>query len=57
MTTDDLSALESKMLSAKDALLSYTEQKSTLDRDRYRQLVARVKKFEAEFLAALREAR
>ena len=57
MTSDDLPTLESKMLAAKEALLNYTEQKRTLDRDRYRQLAARVKKSEAEFLAALREAR
>ena len=57
MTTDDLSALESKMLAAKEALLNYTEQRETLDRERYRHLVARVKKSETEFLAALREAR
>lgn len=53
MTSEDLSTLESKMLAAKDALLEYTEQHNTIDRDRYRRLVTRVKKSEAEFLAAL----
>lgn len=57
MTTEDLFNLESKMLAAKEALLNYTEQKSALDRDRCRQLVARVKKSETEFLTALRDAR
>lgn len=57
MTTEDLFNLESKMLAAKEALLNYTEQKSALDRDRCRQLVARVKKSETEFLTSLRDAR
>jgi hypothetical protein len=57
VTTEDLYALESKMLAAKEALLTYTEQKTALDRDRYRRLVERVKRSEAKFLAALYEAR
>lgn len=54
---EGLSTLEAKMLAAKEALLKYTEQKIALDRERYRQLVARAKKSEAEFLAAVRNSR
>jgi hypothetical protein len=52
-TLTELEATEAKMNSAKEALLRYVEAGTSLDRDRYRQLVARVKKAEAEFMEAV----
>lgn len=52
----DVEAAEAKMNIAKDALLNYVESRTTLDRDRYSQLVAQVKKAEAEFMKATSES-
>ena len=54
-TAETLEAAEAKMNTAKDALLSYVEQGTAIDRDHYRRLVARVKRAEAQFLKALSE--
>lgn len=53
MSRMDVEAAEAKMNIAKDALLNYVESRTALDRDRYRRLVARVKKAEAEFMKAI----
>ena len=53
---EQIETAEAKMNAAKDALLKYTEQQATIDHDRYRQLVSRLKKAEAEFLQALSES-
>ena len=46
---EDVEAAEARMNRAKQALLSYVEQKKSLDRDHYHRLAARVKKAEADF--------
>lgn len=56
MSRMDVEAAEAKMNIAKDALLNYVESRTTLDRDRYSQLVAQVKKAEAEFMKATSES-
>lgn len=56
MSRMDVEAAEAKMNNARDALLNYVESRTTLDRDRYSQLVAQVKKAEAEFMKATSES-
>lgn len=50
---EQIEAAEAKMNNARNALLSYVESRKPLDRDRYRRLVARVKKAEAQFIKAI----
>ncbi len=52
-STEEVAAAEAKVNSAKNALFNYVEGRNTIDRDRYRRLVERVKKAEAEFLRAV----
>jgi hypothetical protein len=47
---EEVEAAEARMNSAREALLSYVEQREALDGEQYRRLVARVKKAEAEFM-------
>jgi hypothetical protein len=47
---EELEAVEARMSSAREALLSYVERREALDGEQYRRLVARVKKAEAEFM-------
>lgn len=53
MSSTPVEAAEVKMNNAREALLNYVESRNTLDRDRYRRLVAQVKKAEAEFMKAI----
>jgi hypothetical protein len=50
---EQVEAAEARMNSAREALLTYIEQRESLDRDRHRRLLARLKKAEAEFQKAL----
>ena len=50
---EEVEAAEAKMNIARDALLSYVESRTALDRDHYGRLVAQVKKAEAQFLKAI----
>jgi hypothetical protein len=52
---EDVEAAEAQMESAKNTLLRYIESRETIDRDRHQQLVARLKKAQAEFLRAISE--
>ena len=52
---EEVEAAESKMNAAKDALLKYIEEQKTIDRDRHRQLVAQLKKAQADLLKAISE--
>ena len=47
---------EAKMNSARERLLSYVENRSTISGDEYGRLAARVKKAEAEFMRAIGRA-
>ncbi len=51
-STEEVAAAEARMNAAKQALLKYVEQRTKLDGDQYRRLVAEVKSAEAEFLRA-----
>jgi len=46
-------AAEARMNAAREALLSYVEQREGLDPGQYRRLVARVKRAEADFMKAV----
>lgn len=50
---EEMEAAETRMIRAKNALLSYVEQRKDLDREQYLRLVSRVKKAEAEFQKTL----
>ena len=52
---EEIEAAEAKMNRAKEALLTYVESRGAIDRDRYRRLLARFKKTEADFLKAVSE--
>ena len=52
---EEVAAAEARMNKAKDALLSYIEEREAIDRDRHRRLVARLKKAQADFLRAISE--
>jgi hypothetical protein len=52
---EELEAAETKMNAAKDRLLRYVAARAAIDRDRHHQLVARLKKAEADFLKAIAE--
>jgi len=52
---EEVAAAEAKMESAKNELLRYVESARTIDRDRHQQLVARLKRAQAEFLKAISE--
>jgi len=52
---EEVEAAEAKMNAAKEALLNYVEGRKSLDRDRHRRLVARLKKAQADFLNAISE--
>ncbi len=50
MSRDKVAAAEARMNAAKHELLSYVEQRKTLDSGEYRRLITKVKRTEAEFL-------
>lgn len=50
---EEVEAAEARMDAAKNELLRYIESQKTIHRERYQQLVARVKKSQAEFLQAI----
>ena len=50
---EEVEAAEARMNAAKDELLKYVEKQNTIHRDKHRQLVARLKKAQAEFLKAI----
>lgn len=50
---EEMEAAEARMNSARKALLNYVEQRTELDGEQYRRLVARVKKAEAEFMRVI----
>ena len=52
-TAENIETAEAKMNKAQDALLNYVERKEAIDGARYQQLVARLKRPEADFLKAL----
>jgi hypothetical protein len=52
---EQVEASEARMNAAREALLSYIEQRKSLERDRYQRLLARVKKAEAEFQKTVAE--
>jgi hypothetical protein len=52
--TKELEAAEARMNTAKENLLHYIEKHQTIDRNRHRQLIARLKKAQAEFLSQSR---
>jgi hypothetical protein len=54
-TMEEVEAAEAKMNAAKDALLKYIEEQKAIDRNRHRQLVAQLKKAQADFLRAISE--
>jgi hypothetical protein len=52
---EQIEAAEARMNAARDALLNYIERRESLDRDRHRRLLARLKKAEAEFQKVVAE--
>ena len=52
---EELESAEAKMNAAKEALLSYIERKTPLDRNDHRRLVAHLKNAEQEFMRAIAE--
>ncbi len=52
---EEVAMAEARMAAAKAALLEYVEARQRIDGERYRRLVARVKKTETEFMKALAE--
>lgn len=50
---EEMEAAEARMNSARKALLNYVEQRTELDGEQYRRLVARVKKAEVEFMRVI----
>lgn len=50
---EEVEAAEARMDAARNELLRYSESYKTIHRERYQQLVARVKKSQAEFLQAI----
>lgn len=54
-TLEGVESAEARMNAAKEALLSYIEKKTPLDRNDHRRLVARLKKAEQEFMKAISE--
>ncbi len=52
----DIATAEAKMAAAREALLKYVEQRKQLDGDHYRQLVAEVKRAEAQFMRQVNDA-
>jgi len=54
-TLEEVESAEAKMNAAKEALLSCIERGKVMDHDQYRRLVARVKKAERDFMAAVSE--
>ena len=52
---EDVEAAEARMNTAQNALLSYVEAGTVIDRDEYRRLAARVKKARSEFMKASSE--
>jgi capsule polysaccharide export protein KpsE/RkpR len=49
-TVEQVTAAEERMNTAKQELLEYVQRRDKLDGDRYRKLVAKVKRTEAEFI-------
>lgn len=52
---EEVEAAETRMSTAKEALLKCVETQEEIDRNQYHRLVARVKKAEAGFLKAVSE--
>ena len=52
---EEVQAAEGKMIAAKDALLSYIEERKEIDRDRHHRLVRQLKNAQANFLKAISE--
>jgi hypothetical protein len=52
---EEVEAAESKMIAAKDALLTYIEGREAIDRERHARLVAQLRKTQADFLKAISE--
>ncbi len=52
---EEVAMAEARMAAAKASLLEYVEARQRIDAERYRRLVARVKKTETEFMKALAE--
>jgi hypothetical protein len=54
-TVEEVERAEAKMTAAKEALLSYIEGRTPLDRNDHRRLAARLKKTEEDFMKAIAE--